>query len=151
MQLKLSMKNVALALLCTVFLYPALLAQKAEFTEQDKEAIKETKANTEDLKNRMTRVETKLEETEKRLDQKIEALEKKTDSRFDSLQNLIYIVIAGIFGLIGFIVWDRATANAPFKKRQEDLEEKENKLEKALQDFARKNAEMAESLKSVGL
>jgi DNA repair exonuclease SbcCD ATPase subunit len=147
------MKNLILTLFCTLFLFfpgmgfPYLMAQKADFTEQDKETIKETRANTEELKNRMTRVETKLEETEKRLDAKIDSL----DKRFDSLQNLSYIIIGGIFGLIGFVVWDRASSNAPLRKRQDVVEEKETKLEKALQDFARKNNEMAESLKNVGL
>ena len=136
----------------------AVSGQKAEFSEQDRETLREVKANTEDLKIRMIQVETRSIETEKRLDQKIDALEKKIDARFgsvdsrmDALQNLLFIVIAGIFGLIGFIVWDRTTANAPFKKRQEELEEKENKVERVLQDFARKNAEMADSIKSVGL
>ena len=52
------------------------------------------------------------------MDQRFEAV----DQRFNFLENLLMVVIAGIFGLIGYIVWDRKTALRPVEERLLKLE-----------------------------
>src|SRR3989339_762830 len=73
---------------------------------------------TQEDRDRLIRVETRLEEglkavnqridgLEKSINQRIDGLEKSINQRIDSLQNLVYVVISGIFVLIGFVLWDR--------------------------------------------
>lgn len=53
------------------------------------------------------------------VDQRFEAI----DRRLDFIQQLMLVTIAGIFGLIGFIVWDRYSTLRPMDTRLRRLEE----------------------------
>ncbi len=44
------------------------------------------------------------------------------ESQYDRIWNLILVVLAGIMGLIGFIIWDRKTASQPLEKKIIELE-----------------------------
>lgn len=48
------------------------------------------------------------------------------DQRLDFMENLMLVLIAGVFGLVGFIVWDRYSTLRPMDMRlrriKEDLE-----------------------------
>jgi hypothetical protein len=107
-----------------------------------------------EIKERLVRVEEgqkslvfRIEELDKRLGSRIDGLEK----RMDYVVNLIYVVLAGMFALVGFVLWDRRSALAPAIRRTQDLEEREQKLERAIKEFALKNPEMKEILKNLGL
>ena len=91
--------------------------------------------------------EKRIDELDKRLNSRIDGIEK----RMDYLVNLIYVVLAGMFALVGFVLWDRRSALAPAIRRTRDIEEREEKLERAIKEFALKNPEMKEILKSLGL
>ena len=52
------------------------------------------------------------------MNQRFEALE----NQYDRIWNLILMVLAGIMGLIGFIIWDRKTASQPLEKKIIELE-----------------------------
>jgi ATP/ADP translocase len=54
----------------------------------------------------------------------------------DYLVNLIYVVFAGMFALVGFVLWNRRSALAPAIRRTRDIEEQEEKLERAIKEFA---------------
>jgi len=43
--------------------------------------------------------------------------------RFDDLKGLLYVILAGMFALVGFVIWDRRTALAPAIKRTTILED----------------------------
>lgn len=45
------------------------------------------------------------------------------DQRFESLESLVYLVLLAIFGLIGFILWDRRTMMKPYENRLERIEQ----------------------------
>lgn len=53
------------------------------------------------------------------VDQRFEAI----DRRLDFIQQLMLVTIAGIFGLIGFIIWDRYSTLRPMDMRLRRLEE----------------------------
>lgn len=89
----------------------------------------------------------KLEEGQKGIHQRIDDLGK----RVDDLANLIYVVLAGMFALVGFVIWDRRTALAPAVKRFKELEEREECLERAVREFAEKEPRLAEALRHAGL
>ncbi len=52
------------------------------------------------------------------MNHRFEALE----SQYERIWNLILVVLAGIMGLIGFIIWDRKTASQPLEKKIIELE-----------------------------
>jgi len=118
-------------------------------------------------RERLIRVETKLEESYKVLHSRIDAV----DKRIDDVKGLLYILIAAIFaqtvGVVGFVVWDRRTALSPAinktkeieekrdrrKKRskKKEIEEKEDKIITALKQSAMKDKNIAEALRKVGM
>ncbi len=109
---------------------------------------------TQDDRDRLLR----LEEGQKAINQRIDDVNKSVNQRIDDLRgdvqglrDLIYVVIGGIFVLIGFVIWDRRTALAPAIKKNRELEEKEERVERALREYAKKEPGMAEVLKEAGL
>ncbi len=81
------------------------------------------------------------------------------------MENLLLVIIAGIFGLIGYIVWDRKTAMRPLEKRlakieidlQRDLELQNDegsrltRMIKALRELAQSDEKLAAVLRSYSL
>jgi len=97
-------------------------------------------ARIDNLDVRMARLETKVEEGQKSLQKQI-----------DSLTALLYVILAGMFALVGFVLWDRRTALAPAVKKVEALEKKEESLERVLKEFAMKEPRLTEALKYAGI
>ncbi len=98
---------------------------------------------------------------EAKMDQRFEAV----DQRFNFLENLLMVIIAGIFGLIGYIVWDRKTALRPVEERliklenelHRDLEiqhedgSRLTRLVKVLREMAKQDEKLANVLRSFSL
>lgn len=61
------------------------------------------------------------------------------------------ILFGGMGILIGFVIWDRRTALAPAISKNKELEEREERIEKALREYAKKEPGLAEILKNLGL
>ena len=100
----------------------------------------------------------RLEEQMKDLNQKIDAQNEKFEAKFDAqnekfsmLFTLIYFVLGGIMGLMGFVLWDRRTFLKPVKDENKELSKRNEKLEKALKDFAKYQPKLAEALRSCGI
>jgi len=68
---------------------------------------------------RFTAVDQRFTAIQEQMDQRFEAV----DRRLDFIQQLMLVTIAGIFGLIGFIVWDRYSTLRPMDTRLRRLEE----------------------------
>jgi len=114
----------------------------------------QTQKDIQEIKERLIRLEERVNAFEKRmndLSKRIDDLDNKLSKRIDDLANLIYVMLAAMFMLFGFVIWDRRTALAPAIRKSRDLEEREEKLERALKEFAIKNPEMKEILKNLGL
>ena len=101
---------------------------------------------------------TRLEEGQKGLNEKIDNVrdELRGDigelgDRIDDLRGLIYVALAGIIALIGFVIWDRRTAIAPVVRENRELAEREKRLENVLKEYARKEPRLLETLKSFGI
>ncbi len=90
-----------------------------------------------------------LKAGQKALEARIDGLEK----RIDSLQAIILggfgILFTGMMALIGFVLWDRRTALAPTIRKNKELEEREELLEKALKEYAEQEPRLREILKSL--
>ena len=108
---------------------------------------------------------TRLEEGQKSLEKRIDGLDKRIDglqsqinglqSQISDLHNLIIggfgIVFVGIFGLFGFVIWDRRTAITPVVRKTRELEEREELTVKVLKAYADKEPRLAEVMRSLGL
>ncbi|GBC82873.1 hypothetical protein HRbin10_02009 [bacterium HR10] len=94
---------------------------------------------------------TRLEEGQKRLEDGQRQLGQRLDEVREFLLWGFGVTFAGIFALVGFVLWDRRTALAPAVRRIEELQERERRLEAALREYAAKAPELAEALKRAGL
>ena len=87
------------------------------------ESLAELKAGQKALEEKMDlRFNAMQEQIDQRfiaVDQRFEAI----DRRLDFIQQLMLVTIAGIFGLIGFIIWDRYSTLRPMDMRLRRLEE----------------------------
>jgi cytochrome b subunit of formate dehydrogenase len=121
-----------LLLLAAIFAFSVCYAKEVPFTLEDRDRL------------------IRLEEGQKALNQRIDEQSK----RIDDLKDLIYIVIGAIIaqtiGVVGFVIWDRRTAITPVTKITKEIEEKEERVEKILREYARREPRLAEILKEVG-
>ncbi|MBF0591564.1 MAG: hypothetical protein HQL02_05690 [Nitrospirae bacterium] len=130
-------------------------------------------------RDRMIRMEVKIEEGLKAVNQRIDDNIKATNQRFDAInqrfdainqriddslksinqkfydnKGLMYVLLSGMFALVGFILWDRRTTLAPVVRTTRELEarvEKAEKLELAIKEKAEKDPELKEALRHAGL
>jgi hypothetical protein len=98
---------------------------------------------------------TRLGEGQKRLEQRIGDVETRLEQRMEEVREFLLwgfgVTFAGIFALVGFVIWDRRTALVPAVRRIEELQERERRLEAALREYAAKDPELADALKRAGL
>jgi len=116
------------------------------------EGLKAVNQRTDTLERSLNQ---RIDTLERSLNQRIDTLERSLNQRIDGLQNLLYVVLATIFaqivGVIGFVLWDRRTALAPAISKTRELEEREERVEKALKEFATRDPDVADILKRAGL
>lgn len=125
--------------------------QESQFTVQDRE--------------RLVRLETKVEEGNKSINQRLDDLNNRfedTNHRFNDLREEMSalrtfmlwgfgILFGGIGGLITIVIWDRRTAISPVVRKNKELEEKGYTIEKILKEFAKVEPKLADIIKSIGL
>ncbi len=122
-----------------------------------------------EIVERLTKVETKLDEGQKAINQRFDDVNKRFDDmsnsfnrRFDELRGFMIwgfgVMFAGMWTLIGFVLWDRRSALAPAIRKNKELEEREDELERwkkkadmALKELAGNDVKVAEVLRHVGL
>jgi len=107
------------------------------------------KLNSMDVK--IARLETKVEEGQKNLQKQIDGLDNKLSTRIDSVENLLYVILAGMFALVGFVIWDRRTALAPAVKEIETVKKRDEKIVRILQEYALKEPKLAAVMRNVAL
>ncbi len=110
-------------------------------------------------------VTERFKSIEKSMDERFKSVDKRFESMNEPLsfiQALMLVVIASIFGLVGFIVYDRKTAFRPIERKLERLESELNhdlepqspegsrltRLIHAMRDRAKTDSEFAEILKA---
>ena len=109
-------------------------------------------------RERLVRLEVKMDEMSKSVDYRFEEVNK----RFDKLENAFYGLIYSIFGLIGVfiavLVWDRRKTLYPVqldvmsvKDIQKEDHNKVKKLEETLNRLAEKDSKIREAMKHAGL
>ena len=110
------------------------------------------KKDVQEIKERLIRIEermvTKVELKAEIKDVRTEIKDVRTELKGFMLWGF-GILFSGMGILIGFVIWDRRTALAPAIKKYEELEEKEELIEKALKEYAKTEPRLAEILKSM--
>ena len=138
--------------LSIIFILPSLsFAVEGNLTISDREIIE-----------RLTRLEEGQKALEKGLNKRIDDLRSELKGniselreRIDDLRSVVLggfaILFAGMFALIGFVIWDRRTALAPVISKNKELEEKEERIERILKEYALKEPGLKEVLKALGM
>jgi len=130
-------------ILFSIFLLPGVVPAKENISTFERETTE-----------KLIRIETKVDEGQKAINQRIDDLGKRIDDmgkRVDDMRGLLYVVLGGMIALVGFVIWDRRTALAPAIKRTKDLEERGEKIEMALREYAKKDPTLMEILKELKL
>ncbi|MFN3476530.1 MAG: hypothetical protein ACK4Z6_03115 [Candidatus Methylomirabilales bacterium] len=135
------LKGVTGLLVFLLVAIPAALAKEIPYTLEDRE--------------RLIRIETRLDAMEKRFEQRFEQIDKRfeqIEKRFDQLVTLFLGIVGAFAGVvavtIGFAIWDRRTMIRPFETRMKTLEEeKVDRLLRALRDLAQGDKNVAEALR----
>ena len=145
------MKAAACVVVLAVVVATSAAAQERDISISGKEIVERLSRIEEGQKSseqRFTGLERRIDAVETRLEQKI-------DQRFGELRDFILwgfgVTFAGIFALVGFVLWDRRTALAPAVRRIEELQYREKRLESALRDYAQGKSDLATSLRNSGL
>ncbi|MDP2209800.1 MAG: hypothetical protein Q8K98_13660 [Bacteroidota bacterium] len=106
----------------------------------------------------LVRVEEGVKNLEKRFDdmnRRIDGLETSLNKRIDELREFLLwgfgVMFAGMFALIGFVIWDRRTALAPVAKQTKELTANQEKILAALREHAKHDEKLMEFLKHAGL
>ncbi|MEJ7553846.1 MAG: hypothetical protein WKI48_03770 [Aquificaceae bacterium] len=133
------------------FLLSYPLAKEISFTLEDRDRIIRLDENQrEGFKALMQRID----DTNKRIDDINKRID-DTNKRIDDMISIMLwgfgVLFAGMMSLIGFVIWDRRSALAPAIRKTKELEEREEKIEKALKKLAEKNPEVKEALKETGI
>jgi len=161
-------KRVWLLALVLAVATPAAMAVEVAPRISDREiieALTELKAGQKALKENVNRRFEAVDQRFEAMDQRFESMEAGFNQRFNFLENRIMVVIAGIFGLIGYIVWDRKTALRPVEERliklenelHRDLEiqheegSRLTRLVKVLREMAKHDEKLANVLRSFSL
>jgi len=128
------------------------------FTQDDRDRLIRLEEGQKALNQRIDDLNKRIDDLNRRVEEGLKATNQRIDDlnrRIDGLQTFMLwgfgILFGGMGILIGFVIWDRRTALAPAIKKYKELEEKEEKIEKALKELAEKDPKIAEALKHVGL
>ncbi|OIP41523.1 hypothetical protein AUJ95_03125 [Candidatus Desantisbacteria bacterium CG2_30_40_21] len=140
------MKKVLFLWLVYVLLLPCICS--AELTKQDIYEIQKI------VKDEISGVNLRIDDMNKRIDdmnKRIDDMNQQMNKRIDDITNLLYVILSGMFALVGFVLWDRRTALAPAIKKVKEIEEVDEKVKKALREYAIQEPRLAIILKGVGL
>ncbi len=133
----LTMRRVFLLLITLLSFYSLSTAKEVPFTQEDRD--------------RLIRLEVKVEEGQKALQVQINGLQKQIDDLRTLMLWGFGVLFSGMGILIGLVMWDRRTAISPVVKKTRELEDRSDRMEKVLKDLAKEDSKIAEALKRAGL
>jgi C4-dicarboxylate-specific signal transduction histidine kinase len=159
--------TICLSLMICCWASNGLAIEKADRIS-DREII----ASLTELKIEMRAMEKRFDQRFLDIDKRLEAMDKRLDGmdkRLDMLQTILLwglgLMATGIFTLISFVLWDRRTALAPAVhktkeleeelekeiKKRKNLEERGERLERAIKEYAQKQPELLNALQAAKL
>ncbi|KWT86725.1 hypothetical protein [Candidatus Magnetominusculus xianensis] len=157
----------AMLILLLSAIFPSwVCAADPSFTQQDRERLTRVEVRVDEgLKATNQRIDDTSKATNQRMDDGFNALNRQMNDGFNALNHrmndlntrmsdlygLMYVLIGGMLTLVGFVLWDRRTTLAPVIRTNRELQERGDKIEKVLKELALKDPNMAETIKHIGL
>ena len=147
-------------ILIPIFFFMAYVAPSAIFAEDKGSAeIRERLIRIEERMVTREELKAEIKGVREELKAEIKGVREELKDEISSVKNdlkgfLLWgfgVTFAGIFTLIGFVLWDRRTALAPAIQKAKELEEREDRVEKALKEIALKDTNVKEALRHVGI
>lgn len=96
-------------------------------------------------------LQRQIDDNQKSLQQQINNLQQQINELRADMKWGFGIMWMGMFALMGFILWDRRTALLPTIHQLRDLEQREEKVEKVLREYAEKESKLAPVMRAAGL
>ena len=132
------------------------------FTLEDRDRIIKIEISLKEFKEnidkRLEQLGKRFEEFQRYMDKRFEQVDKRfeqIDKRFEQTISFMWILASILGGLvaatISFALWDRRTALAPVLRKSGTIEERQDRLERALKELAVSDPRIAEALRHVGL
>jgi len=132
----------------------AILSEIKEMRKEYQEFKLQTEKRFGEIEKKLTAIETRTEVRFEAVNQRFE----ETNKRIDILLYVMIAILTGIFGLIGFVVWDRQVSLRPIKEESKEvkrevelLKDKEQKIETALKNLANVEPKFYDILKNAGI
>jgi len=129
-----------------------------EIQEIMRQELQHVDKRFDDMNKRIDDVNNRINDMNKRIDDMNNSINDRIDdvnNRINNMTNLMLwgfgVLFAGMFALVGFIIWDRRTALAPAIRKNKEIEEKQERIEKALKEFAMREPRLDDILKRMGL
>ena len=123
------------------------LANEISYTLEDRDRLIKVEAKVDQIDKRFEQVDKRFEQIDKRFEQ--------IDGRIGRLENVMMwgfgLLFTTMIGLVGFVLWDRRTALSPAIRESRELREREERLERALKEFAEKEPRLAEALRHANI
>ena len=124
-----------------------LFAKEVPYTLEDRDRLIRLETKLEQIDTRFEQIDKRFEQIDKRFEQ--------IEKRLDQLINIFIGIVAAFAGIvavtIGFAIWDRRTTLSPVINMNRELERRQDQIEKALKEIAQKDPKFADALKHVGL
>lgn len=123
------MKKIALlASLLLAALYAVAQDRVVPYTQADRDRLVRVEARLDEFQKA---VDQRFQDQQRVMDQRFEAVEKRLDTMQSTILTLMSLTIGLVVALFGYIVWDRRTTLAPLerelKMQSERLERVENR------------------------
>ena len=123
------------------------LANDISYTLEDRDRLIRVETNVGQIDKRFEQIDKRFEQIDKRFEQ--------IDNRIERLENVMMwgfgLLFTTMIGLVGFVLWDRRTALSPAIRESRELRDREERLERALKEFAEKEPRLAEALRHANL
>ena len=146
--------NCIFLLLLVLLLTHTAFAKDVSYTLEDRDRLTRVEVKVEEIDKRFEQVDKRFEQIDKRFEQ-IDKRFEQIDSRLERLENIMMwgfgLLFTTMIGLVGFVLWDRRTALAPAIRESRELRDREERLEKILKEVALKDANVAEAIRHAGL
>jgi len=143
-------KNILFFFMFFILAFNAL-AEEVPFTIADRDRLIRVEAKLEEIDKRFEQIDKRFEQIDKRF----EELRMDINKRFDQMMTFMWMLVAIFVGItattIGFAIWDRRTMIRPFEVKVRALEETDKKLIEVLRKLAKEDKRLAEILRSFGL
>ena len=131
-----------------------LFAKEVPYTLEDRDRLIRLETKLEQIDTRFEQIDKRFEQIDKRFEQ-IDKRFEQIEKRLDQLINIFIGIVAAFAGIvavtIGFAIWDRRTTLSPVINMNRELERRQDQIEKALKEIAQKDPKFADALKHVGL